>query len=597
MKGKYITCPSLFKYLTDISSWLNIIGGILLIRKFAWRNLKIGGKYAVVFSFMALTFILSIFITFLFLQTTDHRIQDTTKKNELSGYASELVALYQGKYLFIPEYILLADEEMLAQYVETSIEFVEIAKNTKPLLSSDQLTIFDQMIENNHELDQYFFSTIVPNVQQIKTDEFAQLQEAANILKNDTTQLGRKLMDTATMESKQALGAAQADMKKVTFVLLISAMISIIISFILLFFINRNISSGLHNIVQQSEEIANGRLHTEPLPVRGNDEIGQLSNSMTYMNDSLREMIAEIQELSKEVDHQGTTLLASSVEVKAGSEQVSITIEEMAKGSVNQADNSAQISENTHQFGQEIARAGEQSNELNAFSSIVLEASTTGDQLMKTTREQMAVIHNLMKNSLQKITSLERKIQSITELVDVIQSIASQTNLLAINASIEAARAGEAGRGFSVVATEVQSLSDGVGRSVTEISNIVFSIIEETTDISKELNDGYAEVDKGTEQMELTGESFSAIKTNVEEMTDKISTISQIFQVIEKSSGEINESVEQIAAVSEESAAGSEEISASVHEQTQSVDNISSSAKQLMDMVERMNTLIQRFQL
>lgn len=524
-------------------------------------------------------------------------MQDTTNKNELSGYASELVALYQEKYLFIPEYILLADEEMLTQYVETSIEFVEIAKNTKPLLSSDQLSTFDQMIENNHELDQYFFSTIVPNVQQIKTEEFAQLQEAANHLKNDTTQLGRELMDTATIESKQALGAAQADMKKVTFVLLISAMISIIISFILLFFINRNISSGLHNIVQQSEEIANGRLHTEPLPVRGNDEIGQLSNSMTYMNDSLREMIAEIQELSKEVDHQGTTLLESSVEVKAGSEQVAITIEEMAKGSVNQADNSAQISENTHQFGQEIARAGEQSNELNAFSSIVLEASTTGDQLMKTTREQMTVIHKLMKDSLKKITSLERKIHSITELVDVIQSIASQTNLLAINASIEAARAGEAGRGFSVVATEVQSLSDGVGRSVTEISNIVFSIIEETTDISKELNDGYAEVDKGTEQMELTGESFSSIKASVEEMTEKISTISQIFQIIEKSSGEINESVEQIAAVSEESAAGSEEISASVHEQTQSVDNISSSAKQLMSMVERMNMLIQRFQL
>ena len=524
-------------------------------------------------------------------------MEDATTKNELSGYAGDLVALYQEKYLFIPEYILLADEEMLSQYIEKSIEFVEIAKNIKPLLNSDQLATFDQMIGNNHELDQYFFSTIVPNIQQIKTDEFASLQEAANTLKNETTELGRELMGTATTESKQALSLAQSDMKKVTFILLLSAVISIIISFILLLLINRYISRGLHNIVKYSDDISNGLLHVEPLPISGNDEIGQLSNSMTHMNDSLREMIADIQGLSTEVDQQGSTLLESSLEVKAGSEQVAITIEEMAKGSMDQADNSAQISENTHQFGQEIGRANEQSNELNEFSTVVLDASVTGDQLMKATIVQMTVIHKLMKDSLHKVTSLESKTKSITELVDVIQSIANQTNLLALNASIEAARAGEAGRGFAVVAAEVQNLSDEVGRSVTEISTIVFSIVEETTEISKDLNNGYTEVDKGTKQMELTGESFSSIKTNVEEMTEKITTITQIFDTIEKSSEEINESVEQIAAVSEESAAGSEEISASVHEQTHSVDNISLSAKELMGMVERMHTLIQRFKL
>lgn len=568
-----------------------------MLKKFAWRNIKIGGKYGVVFGVMALAFIISICITFLFLQTADHKMKDTTGKNELSNFASELVTLYQEKYLLVPEYILLSEDEMLSHYIDKSIEFVEIAKSLKPLLSNHQLVIFDQMIENNHELDQYFFSTIVPNVQQINTAEFAQLQQAANSLKNETAELGRELMDTAISESKRALSDAQSDMRKVTFTLLISALTSMTISLLLLLLINKNINRGLRNIVQRSEEIASGRLNVNPLMIKGEDEIGQLANSMNDMSSSLHEMISEIQVLSKEVDQQSLTLLESSVEVNIGSEQVATTIEEMAAGSVSQAENSSQISENTQQFGLEILRAGEHSSELNAFSSEVLEASTHGDQLMQATTAQMTVIYAVMKASLLKITSLESKTESITELVKVIETIAGQTNLLALNASIEAARAGEAGKGFAVVADEVKKLSEEVGRSVTEISEIVFSIKKETTEISGELNTGYLEVDKGREQMSLTGESFASIKANVEEMTDKISTISAIFQTIEKSSNEINQSVEQIAAISEESAAGSEEISAAVYEQSQSVETISSSAKQLSGMVEKMNLLIQRFQL
>ncbi|MCG5102425.1 methyl-accepting chemotaxis protein [Oceanobacillus alkalisoli] len=568
-----------------------------MLRKFAWQNIKIGGKYTVVFAFMALAFVVSIFITFLFLQTTDHRMEDTTIKNELSSYAGELVTIYQEKYLFIPEYILLSDDEMLSQYMDKSIEFVDVAKNIKPLLNKEQLASFDQMIANNHELDQYFFSMIVPNVQQINTDEFAELQQVASTLKNETAELGQQLMDTATEESEKSLHTAQNDLKQVTFILILSASISIVISIILLFFISRNISEGLRNIVQHSGEIASGNLNIEPLKVKGQDEIAQLSNAMNHMGSSLRDMISEIQELSREVDQQSTALLESSVEVKVGSEQVAATIEEMAKGSTSQADNSVEISESTQQFSLEVIRAGEQSNELNTFSNEVLEASTNGDRLMKETVQQMAVIHDVMKESLERITSLEHKTRSITELVDVIQSIADQTNLLALNASIEAARAGEAGRGFTVVATEVRNLSEGVAQSVTKISDIVFSIIEETAQISEELNLGYTEVDKGAEQIQLTGKSFSAINANVEEMTDKIRTMSTIFQTIEDSSSTINESVEQIAAISEESAAGSEEISASVHEQAASVDNISSSAQDLASMVERMNRLIQRFKL
>ncbi|OMP66654.1 methyl-accepting chemotaxis protein [Domibacillus epiphyticus] len=562
-----------------------------------WRNIRIGLKYSVIFIVMAVTFLMSIFITYHYLTNSSNQMEETKTKNDVSIYAGDLVTSYDEKYLLIPEYILLSDEGMLTNYLEASKEFVETAKKMKPHLTEEQLPIFNKMIENNDELDQYFFSTVVPNVQNINKNEFQKLQQSAGELKNETVQLGEQLKESAIGSSKQAIDSVQSDLKKTMVILVASTAIAILISFVLLIVISRPISKNLKKIVLKSEEIASGHLNTELLDYEGKDEIGQLSTSINHMSQSLRTMISEVSSLSAEVDHQSAMLFSSSEEVKIGSEQVSSTIEDMAQGASSQADNAAAISQNTKEFSTDIVKAGGHSKELVLFSDQVLEASISGHSQMTESMAQMNRIHTVMDASLSKIKSLEAKTHSITDIVGVIKSIADQTNLLALNASIESARAGDAGKGFAVVAAEVKKLSEEVARSVGNITDIVFSIKTETAEISGELNNGYTEVSKGSENMELTGQNFASIKERVEEMADKVNDISSVFDTIERSSKEINESVEQIAAISEESAAGSEEISATVLEQAQSVDTISQSAKKLTGMVEQMNAMIQKFKL
>ncbi|MGG7619191.1 methyl-accepting chemotaxis protein [Bacillus coreaensis] len=568
-----------------------------MLRRVKWSNIKIGGKYMVIFSFMTIAFLISVVVTGIFIKDTSEKMEDTVTRNQVAVDAGNLVTLYHEKYLLVPEYILLSDETKLNVYLDHSQEFVSIAKRIKQNLTTNQLETFNQLIENNHKLDEYFFSTIVPKVQQINTEEFATLESEARELKNETIKLGYELKDSATKISEADLSAAQSQLERLYLILIISSIGSIVLSFIMIFTLSRRIKRNLEEIVVQSNEIASGRLNNKELTYRGTDEIGQLSHSINEMAASLRAMISEISTLSAEVDKQSVTLFESSEEVKLGSEQVSITIEEMANGASTQADNAANIASKTKEFNEEIVHSNSQGESLVEFSGQVLDVAVRGDNQMKESLLQMKKINHVVSESVHQVKNLESKTQSITEIVHVIKSIADQTNLLALNASIEAARAGEAGKSFAVVATEVRKLAEEVSRSVEGIASIVFSIKEETSKIADNLNEGYGEVNKGTVQIELTGQQFADIKEKVEHMSISIKNISESFNKVQQSSQSMSENIEHIAAVSEETAAGSEEISAAVLQQNQSLDNISVSAKMLTSMVERMNNLIKKFEL
>lgn len=568
-----------------------------MLKRLYWRNIKIGGKYTVIFSVLSVTFFISILITFSLLNNLSKTMEDSQSINQTAIDVGNLVALYDEKYILIPEYILLSEDEKLNEYLEYSKKFVSIAKILKKNLPGEHLAIFNKMIENNHQLDEYFFSIIVPNVQDINTEQFMEMQQSANELKNETVQLGEELREVASNSSRQALNNSHDSIRKTIFFLIISGSVSIVTSFLFLYIMSKKISKDLNEIVITSEKIANGQLNIEVLSNDGADEIGQLSKSINHMGNSLREMISEVSVLASEVDKQSLSFLESSEEVKLGSEQVAITIEELAKGATTQATDAATISQNTKEFSDSLVEASQHSEELVRFSNDVLDVSINGDKQMKGSLAQMQIINRVVQTSVDKVRSLENKTQAITEIVHVIKSIADQTNLLSLNASIEAARAGEAGKGFAVVAEEVRKLSEEVSNSVENITNIVYSIKTETSKIAEELNDGFIEVNKGTEQIELTGKQFTNIKEKVAEMSGRVKMISSIFTQFQRSSKEITESVENIAAISEEAAAGSEEISASVLQQSQTIDNIASNAKKMTNMVERMNEMIRKFKL
>ncbi|MBP3953235.1 methyl-accepting chemotaxis protein [Bacillus suaedae] len=561
-----------------------------------WRDRSIGGKYAIVFAVVMLTFIGSLILTFWLLSNTSSSIQETRTKNEIVIQVSELMSLYQEKYLNIPEYIIAEQDERLVQYLTLSEQFVATAKELRGNISEDEhLSMFNQIIDNNHALDEYYFSEIVPNVQQINTDTFAELQEQANQLKVETIALGDSLMEAAVSSNTSSIENAQGNIGVTIAVLIGSVLVSIIVSIALIYIISRRIRQSLNKVVETSDQIAKGNLNVPKLNDDSRDEIGLLSKSINEMGTSLKNMINEVSTLANSVDHQVQNFTLKADEVKQSSEQVATTIEELASGASSQANEATVISERTQNLTQQIVGASENGDRLATFSEEVLTVSVDGDLQMKESLKQMESIYQIVEESVVKINDLEQQTNSISTFVGVIQSIAEQTNLLALNASIEAARAGESGKGFAVVADEVRKLAEEVSVSVKSITEIVNSIKGETGQMVKDLTAGYEEVNKGKNQIEMSGKYFSEIKDKVSNMVERVSEISTTLTEFHVASEEISNSVEHIAAISEQSAAGAEEISASVIEQQSAINQVSTGANELTELVKGMNTLIQHF--
>ena len=117
-----------------------------------------------------------------------------------------------------------------------------------------------------------------------------------------------------------------------------------------------------------------------------------------------------------------------------------------------------------------------------------------------------------------QITGLAEAAQKIGDVVELIRNIAGQTNLLALNATIEAARAGEAGRGFSVVASEVKSLAVQTAKATEDISAQILSVQDST-------GSAVAAIQRITERMREIDRAASAVSVSVDQQKAATSEI------------------------------------------------------------------------
>ncbi|MCY8388195.1 methyl-accepting chemotaxis protein [Bacillus inaquosorum] len=370
---------------------------------------------------------------------------------------------------------------------------------------------------------------------------------------------------------------------------------SIIISIFIWLYITRNIVKPIIRMKESANHIAEGDLSNDMEALNSKDELGDLNEALQKMVGNLRDIVGYSKEISSRVLSSSQVLATATNETRSGSKHITETMNEMAEGSEQQAQDAVTIAESMNEFTESIDKAYNRGITISDTSQNVLELAVSGNENMDTSLQQMKTIHHIVQEAVHKVRSLEQHSQDINKLVQVINGIAEQTNLLSLNAAIEAARAGESGKGFAVVAEEVRKLADGVSDSVQDITRIVNGTQQEIHTVIGYLESSFTEVEKGTENLTDTGQAMQHIRQSVTHVADSIKEVTDGLKQLTNQSITINQSIENIASVSEESAAGIEETFSITEQSAHSMDQVLQNAKELEKLAKELNEKMDQF--
>ena len=325
------------------------------------------------------------------------------------------------------------------------------------------------------------------------------------------------------------------------------------------------------------------------------DEIGLISTSFLNMQEKLTAMIANIHDVAEKMMGQSEELSGICTEVSDSSSQLSKTVEDVAAGATTQAQQTTEGSVQVGKLSDLIENVEENMGRLFEAAGSVETIEHQGVEVLdvlvdKTSanNENSKLVHKVMEET----SGQADKIKGASEQI---RGIASQTNLLALNASIEAARAGEAGRGFAVVATEIGNLA----QETNLLTNEIEAVVHELLDKMKEAVENIALMEQTTveqsESVEQTRSKFEEITSTILQMEQKCNVLADSTKEMKESRKNIIDVINDLSALSEENAACMEEASASVNLQNTSITKLATSGQEVAVLAEALNQEIEKF--
>lgn len=266
---------------------------------------------------------------------------------------------------------------------------------------------------------------------------------------------------------------------------------------------------------------------TKRLEIKTQDEVGQVADEFNRFVETIHELVLSVRESATQLNH---------------------AVNEISIGNQN-------LSSRTQDQASAIEETSSAIEEMTSSVKINAKHASEANKLSRSTADIAHQGETVMERSVKAMEEVTASSKRIVEIIDLVNSIAFQTNLLALNAAVEAARAGEAGRGFAVVAGEVRSLAGKSAKAAKDIQGLI--------------TDSATKIDQSSALAQESGRLLADIVSNVEKVAGTVAEISamgneqaQGIDEVNRAMTQMDDGVQQNAALVEEAAAASEEVAA-----------------------------------
>jgi methyl-accepting chemotaxis protein len=296
------------------------------------------------------------------------------------------------------------------------------------------------------------------------------------------------------------------------------------------------------------------------------DPLVTLGHQLNESVSSLQSMIGQIHGAASELDSASAEILAATTQQASGASEQSAAISQ----TTTTVDEVRAITE------QSVARA----QEVAGTSQRTLDVSRTGQQVVQDTIVSMRNIKARVESIAENILALSEQTQQIGEIIATVNDIASQSNILALNASVEAARAGEYGKGFAVVAVEVRNLAEQSKQATAQVEAIL-------SDIQRATNATVMATEEGTKGVEEGARLAAQTQEVIEQLAAVIEESAQAATQVVAGGRQQTTGVEQIAVAMQSINQATAQSLASTRQAEKAAQNLNDLARSLSELVEQ----------
>jgi twitching motility protein PilJ len=324
---------------------------------------------------------------------------------------------------------------------------------------------------------------------------------------------------------------------------------------------NKRNQEAILRLLNEMGNLADGDLTVQASVTE--DVTGAIADSINFTIEELRTLVRGINSATDQVAKATTDAQAISNRLYEASQRQNREIQQASASVLQMAQSINEVSQTAAQS----ARVAQQS----------LAAAEKGGQAVHNQIAGMNEIRTQIQDTAKRIKRLGESSLEIGEIVELISDITEQTNVLALNAAIQAASAGEAGRGFTVVAEEVQRLAERSGEATKQIEAIVKTIQADTQDAVAAMEKSTEGVVEGTKLSDAAGQALDEIRKVSRDLAELIGGISAQTQKQSASVSDVTRGMQGILKITEETTEGTKQTNVSIGQLTKLAAELRSS--------------------